>query len=100
MKNYLLPHQDNEVLKEINHYYPKTMGVLHYACGFDYSKPYRVIRHSGKFTIKSLQKDYSITSDDNVAILSKDKFFRFYTFMFTQMERTQMTIVMSIVVQI
>ena len=93
MKNYLLPHQDNEILKEINHEYPKAMAVLHYDCGFDYSKPYRVIRHSGKFTIKSLQKDYSITSEDNVA------FSRFYTFMFTQMERTYITIVMLMAVQ-
>lgn len=76
MKNYLLPHQDNEILKEINHEYPKAMAVLHYDRGFNYSKPYRVIKHSGKFTLKSLEKDYSITSDDNVAILSKDKFFQ------------------------
>ena len=76
MKNYLLPHQDNEILKEINHYYPKTMAVLHYDCGFDYSKPYRVIKHSGKFTLKSLEKDYSITLNDNVAILSKDKYLK------------------------
>ncbi len=76
MKNYLLPHQDNEALKEINQTYKEVMPVLHYDCGFDYSKPYRVIKHSGKFTIKSLQKDYSIESDDNVAILYKDTFFK------------------------
>ena len=76
MKNYLLPHQDNEILKEINHEYPKAMAVLHYDRGFNYSKPYRVIKHSGKFTLKSLEKDYSITSDDNVAILSKDKYLK------------------------
>lgn len=76
MKNYLLSHQDNENLKEINQTYKGVMPVLHYDCGFDFSKPYRVIKHSGKFTIKSLQKDYSITSDDNVAILYKDTFFK------------------------
>lgn len=76
MKNYLLPSQDNEVLKEINQTYKGVMSVLHYDCGFDFSKPYRVIKHSGKFTIKSLERDYSITSDDNVAVLSKDTFFK------------------------
>ena len=76
MKNYLLSHQDNEILKEINQTYKGVMSVLHYDCGFDFSKPYRVVKHSGKFTIKSLQKDYSITSGDNVAILSKDTFFK------------------------
>ena len=76
MKNYLLSHQDNEVLKEINQTYKGVMPVLHYDCGFDFSKPYRVVKHSGKFTIKSLERDYSITSDDNVAILSKDTFFK------------------------
>lgn len=76
MKNYLLSHQDNEILKEINQAYKGVMPVLHYDCGFDFSKPYRVIKHSGKFTIKSLERDYSITSGDNVAILSKDTFFK------------------------
>lgn len=76
MKNYLLPCQDNEVQKEINQAYKKVMSVLHYDCGFDFSKPYRVVKHSGKFTIKSLERDYSITSGDNVAVLSKDTFFK------------------------
>ena len=76
MKNYLLSHQDNEILKEINQTYKGVMSVLHYDCGFDFSKPYRIVKHSGKFTIKSLERDYSITSGDNVAILSKDTFFK------------------------
>lgn len=83
MKNYLLSHQDNEVLKEINQTYKGVMSVLHYDCGFDFSKPYRVVKHSGKFTIKSLERDYSITSDDNAAILYEDKFIktlRLYTY--------------------
>ena len=76
MKNYLLSHQDKEVLKEINQTYKGVMSVLHYDCGFDFSKPYRVVKHSGKFTIKSLERDYSITSGDNTAILYKDKFIK------------------------
>lgn len=76
MKNYLLSHQDNEVLKEINQTYKGVMSVLHYDCGFDFSKPYRVVKHSGKFTIKSLERDYSITSGDNAAILYEDKFIK------------------------
>lgn len=83
MKNYLLSHQDNEVLKEINQTYKGVMPVLHYDCGFDFSKPYRVVKHSGKFTIKSLERDYSITSGDNAAILYEDKFIktlRLYTY--------------------
>ena len=83
MKNYLLSHQDNEILKEINQTYNGVMSVLHYDCGFDFSKPYRVVKHSGKFTIKSLERDYSITSGDNAAILYEDKFIktlRLYTY--------------------
>lgn len=83
MKNYLLSHQDNEILKGINQTYKGVMSVLHYDCGFDFSKPYRVVKHSGKFTIKSLERDYSITSSDNAAILYEDKFIktlRLYTY--------------------
>lgn len=76
MKNYLLSHQDNEVLKEINQAYKGVMSVLHYDCGYDFSKPYRVVKHSGKFTIKSLERDYSIASGDNVAIFYKDTFLK------------------------
>ena len=83
MKNYLLSHQDNEILKEINQTYKGVMPVLHYDCGFDFSKPYRVVKHSGKFTIKSLERDYSITSGDNAAILYEDNYIktlRLYTY--------------------
>lgn len=83
MKNYLLSHQDNEILKEINQTYKGVMSVLHYDCGFDFSKPYRVVKHSEKFTIKSLERDYSITSGDNAAILYEDNFIktlRLYTY--------------------